>query len=207
MATVFVCMGAALLVALTALAVQLGAAVLARQRAETAADLPAALAGAAAVLRGPDLVCAAAIGARRERRGGRLVCGAGDRSAGVRRRQGRGGAGLRNGLGTRAPARWSRSPTGRDRQVRRADGATSQLWTGPELSRRFSRRRTEKHAGTPCRSSALSGEALRGKPSRWGTRKCSIQAGSRVSEPRIWSQWSYHRKWSAPSTRCTILPR
>jgi len=59
-ATVFVCMGAALVIALTALAVHLGAAVLARQRAETAADL-AALAGAAAVLRGPDLVCAAAI--------------------------------------------------------------------------------------------------------------------------------------------------
>ena len=56
----FLAMGAALVIAVTALAIHLGAAVLARQRAETAADL-AALAGAARVLRGPDLVCAGAI--------------------------------------------------------------------------------------------------------------------------------------------------
>ena len=56
----FMCLGAALVLAMTALAVHLGAAVLARQRAETAADL-AALAGAARVLQGPDLVCAGVI--------------------------------------------------------------------------------------------------------------------------------------------------
>ena len=59
-ATVFMCMGAALVLAVTALAIHLGAAVLARQRAETAADL-AALAGAALVLQGPDLVCAGVV--------------------------------------------------------------------------------------------------------------------------------------------------
>jgi secretion/DNA translocation related TadE-like protein len=59
-ATVFVCVGAVLVMAVTALAIHLGAAVLARQRAETAADL-AALAGAARVLRGPDLVCAGVV--------------------------------------------------------------------------------------------------------------------------------------------------
>ena len=53
----FMCMGVALVLVMTALAIHLGAAVLARQRAETAADL-AALAGAALVLQGPDLVCA-----------------------------------------------------------------------------------------------------------------------------------------------------
>jgi secretion/DNA translocation related TadE-like protein len=58
-ATVFVCLGVALVMAMTALAIHLGAAVLARQRAETAADL-AALAGAARVLSGADLVCARA---------------------------------------------------------------------------------------------------------------------------------------------------
>ena len=56
-ATVFMCMGVALVLVMTALAIHLGAAVLARQRAETAADL-AALAGAALVMQGPDLVCA-----------------------------------------------------------------------------------------------------------------------------------------------------
>ena len=56
----FMCTGAALVLAITAVAIHLGAAVLARQRAETAADL-AALAGAALVLRGPDLVCAGVV--------------------------------------------------------------------------------------------------------------------------------------------------
>ena len=59
-ATLFMCMGAALVLAVTALAIHLGAAVLARQRAETAADL-AALAGAALVLQGPDAVCAGVV--------------------------------------------------------------------------------------------------------------------------------------------------
>lgn len=47
------------LLAVTGLAVQTGAAVLARQRAEAAADL-AALAGAAQLLRGAQVACAAA---------------------------------------------------------------------------------------------------------------------------------------------------
>ncbi len=56
-ATVYACVGVVLLLVLTGAAVHLGAAVLARQRAETGADL-AALAGAARVLDRPDAVCA-----------------------------------------------------------------------------------------------------------------------------------------------------
>ncbi len=59
-ATVYACLGCVLLLAVTGLAVQLGAGVLARQRAETAADL-AALAGAAKVLQGPDVACHSAV--------------------------------------------------------------------------------------------------------------------------------------------------
>lgn len=59
-ATVYACLGCVLLMIVTGLAVQLGAAVLARQRAETAADL-SALAGAAEVLQGPDIACAASV--------------------------------------------------------------------------------------------------------------------------------------------------
>ncbi len=53
----YACLGIVVLLAITGLAVHLGAAALARQRAETGADL-AALAGAAKVLQGPDVVCA-----------------------------------------------------------------------------------------------------------------------------------------------------
>ena len=53
----YACLGVVIMLAVVGLAVQLGAATLARQRAETGADL-AALAGAAKVLQGPDVVCA-----------------------------------------------------------------------------------------------------------------------------------------------------
>ena len=56
-ATVYAALGIVVLLAVTGLAIQLGAATVARQRAETGADL-AALAGAAKVLQGPDVVCA-----------------------------------------------------------------------------------------------------------------------------------------------------
>jgi len=59
-ATVYACLGIVVLFALTGLAVHLGAATLARQRAETGADL-SALAGAAKVLHGPDVACAAVV--------------------------------------------------------------------------------------------------------------------------------------------------
>lgn len=59
-ATVLACVGAVVLLLVTGLAVHLGAAVLARQRAETGADL-AALAGAAQLLRGIEVACATAI--------------------------------------------------------------------------------------------------------------------------------------------------
>lgn len=59
-ATVYACLGIVVLLVVTGLAVHLGAAGLARQRAETGADL-AALAGAAKVLSGPDVVCAAVV--------------------------------------------------------------------------------------------------------------------------------------------------
>ncbi len=59
-ATVYACLGVVILLAVTGLAVHLGAAALARQRAENGADL-AALAGASAVLQGPDLACAAVV--------------------------------------------------------------------------------------------------------------------------------------------------
>ena len=59
-ATVYTCLGIVVLVAITGLAVHLGAATLARQRAETGADL-AALAGAVKVLQGPDVMCASVI--------------------------------------------------------------------------------------------------------------------------------------------------
>ena len=59
-ATVYACLGIVVLFALTGLAAHLGAATLARQRAETGADL-SALAGAAKVLQGPDMACAAVV--------------------------------------------------------------------------------------------------------------------------------------------------
>ncbi len=59
-ATVYACLGCVLLLVVTGLGVQLTAGVLARQRAETVADL-AALAGAGKVLRGPDIACQAAV--------------------------------------------------------------------------------------------------------------------------------------------------
>lgn len=59
-ATVYACLGVVLMLILLGFAGRLGAAVLARQRAETGADL-AALAGAAKVLQGPDIACAAAV--------------------------------------------------------------------------------------------------------------------------------------------------
>lgn len=58
-ATVVACIGAAALLVVTGLVVHLGAAVLARQRAETGADL-AALAGAAQLVRGAGIACATA---------------------------------------------------------------------------------------------------------------------------------------------------
>lgn len=58
-ATVVACVGAVVLLVVTGLAVHVGAAVLARQRAEAGADL-AALAGAAQLLRGAGFACAAA---------------------------------------------------------------------------------------------------------------------------------------------------
>lgn len=57
--TVFTCVAVMVLLLVTGLAVRLGAAALARQRAETGADL-AALAGAAQLLRGSSAACAAA---------------------------------------------------------------------------------------------------------------------------------------------------
>lgn len=57
--TVVACVGAVVVLLVTGLAVHLGAAVLARQRAETGADL-AALAGAAQLLRGAESACATA---------------------------------------------------------------------------------------------------------------------------------------------------
>lgn len=59
-ATVYACLGIVVLLAVTGLGLHLGAAGLARQRAETGADL-AALAGASKVLQGPDVVCAAVV--------------------------------------------------------------------------------------------------------------------------------------------------
>ena len=59
-ATVYACLGVVMVLVVTGLAVHLGVAGLARQRAETGADL-AALAGAAKVLQGPDAVCAAVV--------------------------------------------------------------------------------------------------------------------------------------------------
>ena len=60
LATVYACLGIVVLLAITGLAAHLGAAALARQRAETGADL-AALAGAAKVPQGPDVVCASVV--------------------------------------------------------------------------------------------------------------------------------------------------
>lgn len=59
-ATVYACLGIVLMLLVTGLGLHLGAAALARQRAETGADL-AALAGASKVLSGPDVVCAAVV--------------------------------------------------------------------------------------------------------------------------------------------------
>ncbi len=58
-ATVFACVGVVVLLLVTGLAAHVGSAVLARQRAETGADL-AALAGAAQLLRGTGFACATA---------------------------------------------------------------------------------------------------------------------------------------------------
>lgn len=58
-ATVVACVGAMVLLIVTGLAVQVGAAVLARQRAESGADL-AALAGAAQMVRGAEIACTVA---------------------------------------------------------------------------------------------------------------------------------------------------
>jgi secretion/DNA translocation related TadE-like protein len=58
-ATVLACFCVMALVAFAALAFRLGTAVVAREQAETAADL-GALAGAAVVLNGPDSACRAA---------------------------------------------------------------------------------------------------------------------------------------------------
>lgn len=58
-ATVVTCMYAIALASVTALVLQVGAATVARHRAQTAADL-GALAGAAMVLEGEDRACAAA---------------------------------------------------------------------------------------------------------------------------------------------------
>ena len=59
-ATVYACLGIVVLLAVTGLGLHLGAVALARQRAETGADL-AALAGASKVLLGPDVACAAVV--------------------------------------------------------------------------------------------------------------------------------------------------
>jgi secretion/DNA translocation related TadE-like protein len=65
--TVVACVGAVILLLVTGLVVQVGAAVLARQRAETGADL-AALAGAAQLLRGAGFACATAARVARQNR-------------------------------------------------------------------------------------------------------------------------------------------
>ncbi len=57
--TVFACAAVALLMAVTALAIRLGGATLARQQAETAADL-GALAGASRIVQGSAAACALA---------------------------------------------------------------------------------------------------------------------------------------------------
>jgi secretion/DNA translocation related TadE-like protein len=57
--TIFGCLSVGLLLAVTIVAVRLGGAMLARQQAETAADL-GALAGAAQILHGSAAACAAA---------------------------------------------------------------------------------------------------------------------------------------------------
>ncbi len=59
-ATVYACLGIVVLLIVTGLGLHLGASTLARQRAETGADL-AALAGASKVLQGPDVVCATVV--------------------------------------------------------------------------------------------------------------------------------------------------
>jgi len=59
-ATVYACLGIVVLLVVMGLGLHLGAAALARQRAETGADL-AALAGAVKVLQGPDTACAAVV--------------------------------------------------------------------------------------------------------------------------------------------------
>jgi secretion/DNA translocation related TadE-like protein len=63
-ATVFACVGVVVLLLVTGLAAHVGSAVLARQRAETGADL-AALAGAAQLLRGTGFACATAVAVAR----------------------------------------------------------------------------------------------------------------------------------------------
>ena len=57
--TVFACLAVGLFMAVTVIGIRLGGAMLARQQAETAADL-GALAGAATILRGASAACATA---------------------------------------------------------------------------------------------------------------------------------------------------
>ncbi len=57
--TVFACLAVGLMMAVTVIGIRLGGAMLARQQAETAADL-GALAGAARILQGSGAACAAA---------------------------------------------------------------------------------------------------------------------------------------------------
>lgn len=71
--TVFGAMTVGLLIVVTGVCVRLGGAMLARQQAETAADL-GALAGAAEVLRGRDVACANAGSVVAANRGRMVSC-------------------------------------------------------------------------------------------------------------------------------------
>jgi len=71
--TIYACVGVMVLLLVTGLAVQVGGAVLARQRAETGADL-AALAGAAQLLRGAEFACATASAVAQANRGQLISC-------------------------------------------------------------------------------------------------------------------------------------
>jgi secretion/DNA translocation related TadE-like protein len=72
-ATVVACLGIAVLVLFTGLAIQLGAVLIARHRAEVAADL-AALSAASVVLGGADRACAAAAEYARENNAELVSC-------------------------------------------------------------------------------------------------------------------------------------
>jgi secretion/DNA translocation related TadE-like protein len=73
LATVVACLGIAVLVLVTGLAVQLGAVLIARHRAEVAADL-AALSAASLVLGGSERACAAAAQYARENNAELVSC-------------------------------------------------------------------------------------------------------------------------------------